>query len=718
MLQHDSTDCGAACLASIIRYSGGDSTIDQIRLLSGTSQSGTTMLGLYQAAKSSGMVATGYEATIKNITEYTGILILHVTPGKGYEHYVVSYGYIDNRFIIWDPARGLVLRTRDEVEKIWLSHKCLAVAPGKNFTYHETTIRRKRQWIAETVKPDIELLTASFFVGILVSGLGVVMAVFTQKLLDDILPSGNNRMLIVSIVLVFMLLAVRVVLTAIRQTTLLSQGKTYNIRVVDGFYRSLLGLPKPFFDSRKTGDMVARLNDTLRIQRVISEVVSVYVIDCLIVLITLAMIWSYSTIAGTISTTAVPLFFLLVHKWNKPVIKSQQDLMAGYALNESNFISTLKGITEIKSMGWQSFYEGRNKSIFSLFQERAFSLGKIKIKLGIVTNLAGTLYLMGLLLFTSLEVMGTRMTQGELMAIITLSSTLLPSVLNLALVSIPLSEAKVALERMFEFTQLKAEEIPADLKEDFPDIVGIGLKGISFRFPGQKLLLKDIGFEIRKGRIVALVGESGSGKSTLVNILMRFYDPESGVITVNDHSAHQEIPMAKWRKSIGLIPQDVHIFNGTVLENIIPDPDETKIARLVRLTAEFGLEQFVNSLPLGFATLTGEEGVKLSGGQKQVIAFMRTLFNDPDILIIDEGTSGMDRDTESLILKILMRIRASVGILLVTHRINIIRKICDRIYLLEGGTITASGTHSELLMKENLYKRFWEEFDLAKQIKA
>jgi len=710
LLQHDSTDCGAACLASVIRYFGGDSAIDRIRRLSGTTQSGTTMLGLYQAAQECGMEATGYEASLGDIMKFEGILILHVTLENEYEHYVVSFGFSDDKFIIWDPAKGLELRAASEVEKIWLSRKCLTVSPGKDFVFDKASKIRKRRWVTDTIKPEYELLLASVVVGVFIALLGVVMAVYTQKLLDRILPSGDSGMLVVSIILVFLLLSVRVLLSAVRQSMLLSQGKTFNIRVVDGFYSSLLGLPKPFFDTRKTGDMVARLNDTMRIQRVISDVVSTYVIDILILLITMVMIFIYSSVAGIISTVAIPLFFLMVYRWNKPVIKSQQDLMDGYALNESNFINTLRGITEIKSLNWQSYYENRNKCVFSIFQERAFLLGKIKIKLGMITNLAGTLYLIGLLLYTSLEVMGTRMTQGELMAVISLSSTLLPSIMNLALVSIPLSEAKVAIERMFEFTQLIPEETGASEEESKIQISKLSLNKIFFRFPGQRLLISDVNLDIEKGRVAALVGESGSGKSTLVNILMRFYQPESGRIVFDGSCNGHEVPLELWRKSIGLIPQEIHIFNGTVLENIVPDGDEAKIQKLVRLATDYGLEPFVKSLPLGFATLTGEDGVKLSGGQKQVIAFIRALINEPDILLIDEGTSGMDRDTEAIILNILRRIKDSVGVLLVTHRINLIKKLCDKIYLLEGRTITAVGTHRELIAGDNLYRRFWDDF--------
>ena len=217
--------------------------------------------------------------------------------------------------------------------------------------------------------------------------------------------------------------------------------------------------------------------------------------------------------------------------------------------------------------------------------------------------------------------------------------------------------------------------------------------------------------KIEKGRVTALVGESGSGKSTIVNILMRFFQPESGSLMVNDFEGSHSVPLEFWRRSIGLVPQEIHLFNGTVLENIIPNVDEMKIRKLASLITEYELDPFVKSLPLGFATLTGEDGVKLSGGQKQVIAFIRALINDPDIILIDEGTSGMDRDTEEIIINILKRLKESVGVLLVTHRINLVKKLCDKIYLLEGKTITAAGTHYELVSGDNLYQRFWNDFN-------
>jgi len=158
LLQHDSSDCGAACLVSIIRYHGGNSTIEKIRKLSGTTHSGSTMLGLYQAANQCGMDATGYEASIKDIIEYGNVLILHVTPEEGLEHYIISFGYEDGKFIIWDPAKGLTIMSEDELGKIWVSKKCLGLVPNSAFKLEKEDKKGKRELVLKTIKPEKDLL--------------------------------------------------------------------------------------------------------------------------------------------------------------------------------------------------------------------------------------------------------------------------------------------------------------------------------------------------------------------------------------------------------------------------------------------------------------------------------------------------------------------------------------------------------------------------------
>jgi ATP-binding cassette subfamily B protein len=678
--------------------------------MSGTSQSGTSMLGLYQAANQCGLDATGYEATLNDIIEYNNVLILHVIFEENLEHYIISFGFEGGIFIIWDPAKGLTKMSEDELGKVWQSKKCLGLVPNSSFRLEKENNIGKKKWVLESIKPEKDLLIISIITGILISGLGLVMAVYTQKLIDKILPSRDIKVLIITSALVLLLLSSRIILTAIRQFFLLLQGKTFNTRIVDDFYRSLLFLPKTFFDTRKTGDFVARLNDTMRIQRVIAEIVGVYIIDILILLVTIILIFYYSDIAAIMSLICLPLFYLIVFRWNKRIMSAQHSVMAGYASSDSNFINSLMGITEIKSLNWQNDFSVKNRSIYSEFQERAFHLGKIKVKLNLLTGLAGTLYIIIVLVYTSSQVMSSKMTQGELMAILSLSSTMLPSVLNIALIGIPFNEAKVALNRMFEFSQICPEDEDRITRNENFEIRKLSLENLSFRFPGQKLLLENICLCVEKGKVVSLVGESGCGKSTLANIILRFYEPEAGNIKLNNKLNSNEIDLIKWRTKIGIIPQEIHIFNGTILQNLLTELTESKINEMISTISGLGLNSFIDGFPSGIMTLVGEEGINLSGGQKQLLAFIRVLINKPDILVIDEGTSNMDRGTEGMIMKLINRLKSEMGILMISHRINMIKNLSDYIYVIDGKKITAEGTHSELINFDNLYKFFWDDF--------
>lgn len=687
ILQHDSSDCGAACLASAVNFFGGYSTIENIRSISGTTLSGTTMLGLFQAAKSYGLIAEGYEATVDDITDYKGLLILHVTMDHQQEHYINVYGYHDERFLIWDPSKGIDFKNKEELYEVWKSKKCLGVSAGESFEFSGKSKYKTIHWLREILSPDIALLLISLAIGAAISVLGLVMAVFSQKLIDRILPLKDFKLLIISVILVMVLLISRLALNVIREQLLLFQGKVFNIRIVDSFFGSLLYLPKSFFDSRKTGDFVGRLNDTARIQRVVNEFVSIYLIDIMIIIVSVIALFFYSSPAAIYTIICIPVFFTVVHRWSLMIISSHKELMSAYALSESFYIDSIRGITEIRSMRWQDIFRQKNRQIYTSLQDKILSLGKIRIRLGFITGTIGTFYLVGLLLYSSLRVMNSEMSEGELIGLFSIGSVILPAILNLSLISIPVNETRVAIERMFEFSSFEKEENQVTTAQEVMKIGQLGIKNVSFRFPGQRLLLNKISLEIKKGSIISLVGECGCGKSTVANIIMRFYKPEAGDIKINNITDYKDVDLDKWREMVAIIPQEIHIFNGTILQNLVPDLSENKLNYLMKMISAFGMTGFIESFPAGLLTVAGEEGINLSGGQRQLIGFLRAMISKPDILIIDEGTSNMDRNTESIITDLLLKLKQDTGIMIISHRMNLVRKLSDFVYELQNNTI-------------------------------
>jgi ATP-binding cassette subfamily B protein len=419
-----------ACLASLSKYYGGDISIEKFRELSGTTQQGTTLLGLYQGAQKAGFEAEGNKADIQAIIEHGEPLILHVVIDKGLNHYIVCYGYKDKQFIIGDPGKGIVNYSASQLEEIWVSKKCLTLKPNGQFQQKNEVTNRKKEWIKQLIKEDYELLGISIALGAVISVLGMVMAVFSQKLIDNILPSRDLNKLVMGIVLVAILLLSRNVLSAIRQFLLISQSKNFNDRITASFYGALLFLPKPFFDTRKIGELVARLNDTTRIQRVITQIADNFIIDVLISIISIVFLFVYSWQSGLIASISLPFYFILIYRFNKRIISAQKETMVAYAQSESNYISSMNGIAAIKNFNKQDFFADLNKNIYGKLQDKMFSLAKINISLGLISGVASVLFLIAILTFTSIEVYNENLKLGELMAILGIAGSLIPSIGN------------------------------------------------------------------------------------------------------------------------------------------------------------------------------------------------------------------------------------------------------------------------------------------------
>ncbi len=710
--QQDQKDCGVACLLSLIQYYGGENDFENLRRLSGTNITGTTLLGLYQAANACGFNAEGCEADMDALMAYPSPCILHVVIDNHLQHYVVYFGKINQKgrevLVIGDPAKGIVNLTTEELDEIWQSKACLVLTPNDQFQQRSFITARKRLWIKDLVKKDISLLAIAALLGIVISALGLTMAIFSQKLIDEFLPQKQHTKLFTGIFLVFLLLVAKETLGLVRTQLLLRQSKEFNLRIVEHFFSRLLFLPKTFFDTRKIGELTARLNDTTRIQRVISQLAGNTLLDAIVVLVTLVFIFTYSRISGFITVCCLPIFFLLIYLKNKKITEAQRQTMAGYALAESNYISSLQGVEAIKNHGKEQLYSKQNTTIYGSYQKAIFQLGQIQVRLSFSANTFAAILLCAQLAILSHQVLSGTLKAGELMAILGMVGSLLPAVANLALLSIPINEAKIAFNRMFEFAGIEPDKLGTDHLTDF---IRLDVEKVAFRYPGRAQILQNLSFSVQKGEIIALMGENGCGKSTLVQLLMQHYAPENGNIVIN--KAHQlgQVDTMDWRRLVALVPQHVYIFNGTVIENIAFDDAAEKLQEVLTFLDEYGFSPFINSLPQSFMTLVGEEGINLSGGQMQMIALARALYHRPQLLILDEATASMDRVSEQFVLKLLQRLKFQMGIVFITHRLHVLKNFCDTIYVVEGGAIKHYGDHKTLLQTDNLYSRYWSDME-------
>lgn len=689
-LQKDQTDCGVGCLQSLVRYYGGDISLEKLREKSGTSKSGTTMLGLYQCAKEIGFDAEGCEADTNALIEHGEPVILHVIIDQKYEHYVVCYSYNsfgDYKFCIGDPAKNIEHWTKDELEKVWVSKTCLTLKPNDAFVKVSQTNKEKINWLKNLIVQDKESIFTIIFLGVIFTLLGMSMSIFSQKLIDDILPKRKLTILFLSIGFLGFLLLGRILVQALRELYIIKQSKTFNERINSKFYASLIHLPKMFFDSRKIGDFVARLNDTQRIQNVIKLLITNTATDVLGVIISIGFLFYYSWKLTVLCLMVSPLIFFLIFKFNKKIIDFQRNVMQAYSSNEANYIDSIRGIDVVKGFSKQNLFLKKNQHIFGNFQKSIFQLGHLNLRISLYSGIALVFVLLGILSFSSYNVLNNEIKVGELMAVIGISSSLLSAITNLALVSIPMQEARVAFDRMLEYSSLEREKSNG---QKITDLNSIEIKDIHFRFNGRSKLLNNVSLTLEKRKITSLLGESGSGKTTFAEILQKNYTPEKGKIIINKNIDFNDISIDNWRNFVSIVPQNIQLFNSNVLENIILDEniDEKKIQNILSL----GFDKFINSLPQGFMTLVGEEGINLSGGQKQLLGWMRALYHNPKFLILDEPTSSLDLANRNFIYNLIQNLKSEMIILIISHHSEDIEKITDEILLLKNATISKFST--------------------------
>lgn len=698
--QYDQVDCGPAALLSVLRFWGGDTSLVHVRELAQTDARGSSMLGLVQAAKAIGFNAIGASGEYEDLMKESMPCIAHVVIDNHLQHFIIIYKIDTKGVVVGDPGKGIYNLSRKKFLEIWKQKAVILLTPKK--LYHDYP-PNWLDWIFSYFRKEESWLYQSIFLGLIYTALGLLVAVFVQWLIDRFIPERDYFKIIITGACLLALQILRALAGHLKQRFLVELNKRVNTNVNKDFLSHIFHLPLSFFDTHKTGDITARINDGIKIQQAILTVVGVTVIDGLIIIGSFLFLFILAQAIGWIAGATLPFYTIILFSAAQRIKQEQYEMMKAYAQVESFYFDSLGGINEILSYCASSSFATSNTFFYESFQSKAARLGLTQAKVSLYAELATGALIMGTLTFGAISVINKTLLLGQMMAAYALLANMLPAVNRFVDANISLQGASIAARRLMDLLLVQREKNAGHLPFKMNDSVEI-IDG-HFTWLKGKTLFNGINLSIQKSRVTGLWGISGAGKSTLVKVLQRKYALSGGKILI-DSTPIDEYELQSYRKNIAVVPQSVKIFNSTIAENILVGRQLSDIEKMIQQVNGLGFAAFLSRFEHGIFTLIGEEGRQLSSGEMQLLGLLRALWDEPSILILDEGISAVDVEIENFVFGLLRRYAERNAVLVISHNLRTIIKT-DYVYVLEDGVISESGVPAELVQKKSNFRKLW-----------
>ncbi|WP_316739307.1 peptidase domain-containing ABC transporter [Pedobacter aquatilis] len=712
--QHDVTDCGAACLASIAIHYGLDMPIARIRQYASTDKKGTNVLGLIEAATRLGFSAKGVKADYDNLFSIPLPVIAHVIQNN-LPHYVVLYAIHSDYIEVMDPAYGEMQRlSHNEFRQKWTG-VLLMLLPGDDFTAGTERISLEKRFLY-LLLPHKSILIQVLIGAVFYTILGLSSSIFLQKIVDNVLPEGNTNLLNLMGTVMIIIILLQIFINYAKTLLTIKTGQQIDARLILGYYKHLLKLPQQFFDTMRVGEIISRMNDAVKIRAFINDVLIGFAVNIFILIFSFALMFTYYWKLALIMLIVIPLYAIIYYFSNKLNRSTQRKLMEKSADLENQLVESVNSVSTIKRFGLENFSNLKTEIRFVELLKTVYTSGTNSLLIGNASSFVSSIFSVILLWAGASFVLQNLITPGELLSFYAIIGYFTGPVIGLIGMNKVFQDARIAADRLFEIMDLERESTE-NRTEFTPDMLGdIEFKHVNFRYGTRVTVFEDFNLKVEKGKITAIVGESGSGKTTLLSLLQNIYPLQSGNIMIGEFDINY-LTNESLRKLVGVVPQDVHLFAGNVIDNIAVGEMEPDMKRIVKICSQLNILDFIENLPQGFQTYLGENATTLSGGQRQRLAIARALYREPEILILDEATSSLDSTSEEYIHNAVSILREKgKTIILIAHRLSTVIN-ADKIVVLNKGEMIEEGNHKSLLKKNGIYKEMWmKQFPLVESV--
>lgn len=710
--QHDSMQCGVACLAMICYHYGKEYSLEYLDNFCHANILGISMLGIQEGAKKVGLETMTMAALTDELTDIALPCILHWDQN----HFVVLYEISKNKkhYRIADPGKGLISYTREEFEKHWISSVTDGIPSGivmqiistqdfYNLNDENIVQRRSFKFIFSYLRPYKRYLIQI----ILGLALGSVLQLIMPFLMQWIVDIGIKHQDIgfIWLVLIGKLIIVigRTSTDFIRRWLLLHISMRINILLVSNFFIKLLKLPMSFFDTKLMGDLLQRIGDHTRVQNFLTGQVLNGIFTFFSFVIFSIVMYIYNPFIFAIFIVC-SIFYAL---WIASFLKKRKVL--DYALFEqqaNNQNKTYQIITSMQEIKLQDC-EQRRRWEWEDTQVDLLSVQMKVLKLQ-QTQEAGSIFIneiknIIITILVATSVIKGNMTLGSMLAIQYIVGQLNSPIEQFMSLIYSVQDVKISLERINEIHQKEDEESDINKTKIFDDRKDISIKKINFKYDPHALkkTIDNMSFNIPEGKITAIVGASGSGKTTIIKLILGYYNVLSGEICISNRNIN-EYNLKWWRRNCGVVMQDGIIFSESIARNIAVNDENINENQLVEAAKIANIHEFIVGLPLKYDTIIGRDGLGLSQGQKQRILIARAVYKNPDFIFLDEATNALDAKNEKVIVENLNEFYKGRTVVVVAHRLSTVKN-ADQIVVMDKGQVVEVGNHNSLIENRGAY---------------